>query len=99
MPKPHVTLQALHSDHADHSPSTAIQYGVLHFDNFLLPIICMTREQMRNHDSLPGFGAQSRLATKLPMVVQCSPCLQSESVRQKFGPGLGFGLVFGSTIR
>ena len=54
---------------------------------------------MRNHDSLPGFGAQSRLATKLPMVVQCSPCLQSESVRQKFGPGLGFGLVFGSTIR
>ena len=38
-PKPHVTLQALHSDHSDHSPSTAIQYGVLRFDNFLSPIL------------------------------------------------------------
>ena len=33
-PKPHVTLQALHSDHSDHSPSTAIQYGVLRFNIF-----------------------------------------------------------------
>ena len=54
---------------------------------------------MRNIDNLPGSGTQNRLATKSPMVVQRSPCLQSESVRQKFGPGLGFGLVFGPTIR
>ena len=63
--------------------------------------VCMTREQMRNHDNLPGSGA-AQIRTGQPwlnMVVHSSPGSQSESVLQNgIGPCLGFGFGFGSTI-
>ena len=45
MPRPHVTLQALQGDQCEHSPSSAIQYGALCFDNFYCYLYFLNREE------------------------------------------------------